>query len=643
MGRTCHPTDSKIVQLILRLYRKGNSLVVLRSKIKQLPSELSGLYRELLESVDEEDSSESLLLMQWILFSLRPLKLSELRFALVTGLDISCKSVRECQSSRWFSSTDEDLKRKVLALSRGLVDVRELQGPFEDYHASDAQLCSDNLFGSLYRYAEGNLVVQFIHQSVKDFLLEGGLQLLDKGHLYNTIGRGHFSLSSSCIRYLTLVDVRHRAREAHGVYGSSWHRFIELVLPFLDYAAHFWHLHSAEVEKRDPTQAGLLSMIWRSSDTLTQTWIEVFQILRLTMALDSPKTDWSLLHVASRLNLPSVVSAILDRDVKVNLRVLGGKTPLSLAARAGNEKVVKILLARQDVDGNIQDDDGRTPLFHAVRSRRGSTLSLLLDQENIDPNLQDHSGDTPLYSAITSNDEDMVAILLQRSNVNANYRHPLIATPLSQATRGGVHFQAVVELLLDRMDIDPNAQDICGRTPLSYAAERGNEVFVKLLLDRKDIDPNAKDQSGSSPLSTATKFYCEGVVKLLLDRKEIDVNTQDFHGRTPLSYATFMGYNAIVELLLNQNDVDPSIQDDSGYTILAYAYATKYGPTRLKRMLLDRMQGTGVLGSQKTHINLRQPPECELTIRTNLQDCILQMRNESLAKRACKSLQSTKQ
>ena len=74
-----------VIRLILRLYKNGNSLAVLRSKIKQLPSELSGLYRELLGSVDEEDLSESLLLMQWVLLSLRPLKLSELRFALVMG------------------------------------------------------------------------------------------------------------------------------------------------------------------------------------------------------------------------------------------------------------------------------------------------------------------------------------------------------------------------------------------------------------------------------------------------------------------------------------------------------------------------------------------------------------------------------
>ena len=213
-----------VIRLILRLYKNGSSLAVLRSKIKQLPSKLIDLYRELLGSVDEEDLSESLLLMQLVLFSRRPLNLSELRFALVMGQSIPCTSVRACQSSIWFSSTDEDLKRKILALSRGLVDARDFQVPFRysvfDYHdpfnsGSTKTVSEESGTESLERRSEhggwinhsehvngSRIVVQFIHQSVEDFLLNGGLQMLDKGYFNNTVGRGHFCLARSCIRYV---------------------------------------------------------------------------------------------------------------------------------------------------------------------------------------------------------------------------------------------------------------------------------------------------------------------------------------------------------------------------------------------------------------------------------------------------------
>ena len=455
-----------VLRLILRLHRNGKSLAVLRSKIKQIPSELNGLYRDLLGGLDDEDLSESLLLMQWVLFSVRPFKLSELRFALVLGPESSCTSVRECQSSRWFSSTDEDLKRKVLALSKGLVEVRELQTPLglcDDFDDHDSLTSTKATCGDYE--PESDIVVQFIHQSVKDFLLEGGIHLLDKGPLKDVIGRGHFVISRSCIQYLNMEDVRN---------------YLYTVPPFLSYAARFWHLHLGEVEKRDPRQAYLISMLLTSSDRFAQTWIKVSQELRLD-GTDFSRTDWVLLHVASRFNLPSVVGAILERGVEANLRVQGGTTPLSIAAEAGSEEVVKVLLARQDVDGNTQDDEGNTPLVCAVRSGRAAIVKLLLDRMDIDANIQDNYG----------------------------------RTPLSYAERGN---EAIVKLLLDRKDVDPNAKDLYGRTPVYYAAMYGFNDIVQLLLDRNDVDPNVPHNYGITPLDHATRYGHTEIATMLRNR-----------------------------------------------------------------------------------------------------------------------------
>ena len=365
-----------VVRLILEQYRNGSSLAVLKMKISQLPSELVGLYRELLGSIHEEDLPQSLLLFQWILFSLKPLTSSELRFALVMDQETSYISFSEYQSSGLFSSTEGELKRKIIALSKGLINVSELR-------------VVDAYNGATSRY------VQFIHQSVKDFLLEGGLQMLDKGHLKDAIARGHFCLSRSCIRYLTMEDVRHWVR--HRGRENFLYQDPDIVLPLLKYAAQFWHLHSGEVEKRDPVLADLVSMVWRSSDRLIQTWIKVSKMLFPIHIPRLPHAHWSLLHVASKLNLPSVVSAILERGVEANLKVQGGRTALSIAARAGNEEVVKILLARQDVDRNIQDNYGNTPLRSAVRLRRVAIVKLLLDRKDVDPNDQENGEDTQLY------------------------------------------------------------------------------------------------------------------------------------------------------------------------------------------------------------------------------------------------------
>lgn len=71
----------------------------------------------------------------------------------------------------------------------------------------------------------------------------------------------------------------------------------------------------------------------------------------------------------------------------------------------------------------------------------------------------------------------------------------------------------------------PDAKDDDDRTPLSYAAERGNETVVKLLLDCNDVDPNSKCVNGWTSLSRAVERGSAAIVQLLLDRgAEIDYN-----------------------------------------------------------------------------------------------------------------------
>jgi len=61
----------------------------------------------------------------------------------------------------------------------------------------------------------------------------------------------------------------------------------------------------------------------------------------------------------------------------------------------------------------------------------------------------------------------------------------------------------VVKLLLEQGNVDVNSKDSSGRTPLSFAAEWGNETVVKLLLEQGNVDVNSEDSSGRTPLSIA--------------------------------------------------------------------------------------------------------------------------------------------
>jgi Ankyrin repeats (3 copies)/Ankyrin repeat len=98
----------------------------------------------------------------------------------------------------------------------------------------------------------------------------------------------------------------------------------------------------------------------------------------------------------------------------------------------------------------------------------------------------------------------------------------------------------------------PDLEDSYGRTPLSYAAEKGHEAVVELLVE-KGAELEAKDKDyGRTPLSWAAEKGHEAVVKLLLD-KGAELEAKDYnYGQTPLIWAVEKGREAVVKLLLEK-------------------------------------------------------------------------------------------
>ncbi|KAN0071119.1 hypothetical protein V8E54_010550 [Elaphomyces granulatus] len=125
----------------------------------------------------------------------------------------------------------------------------------------------------------------------------------------------------------------------------------------------------------------------------------------------------------------------------------------------------------------------------------------------------------------------------------------------------------------------PDAKDSNGRTPLSYAAERGNEVVVNLLLNR-NVDPNSKCADGWTPLSRAIERGSAAIVQLLLaQRVEIDYN----YNITPLSRAAEKGDETVAELLLKYG-AQPDLEDKDGWKPLSRA--VERGSAAIVQLLL---------------------------------------------------------
>ncbi|RGP70022.1 hypothetical protein FSPOR_4313 [Fusarium sporotrichioides] len=290
---------------------------------------------------------------------------------------------------------------------------------------------------------------------------------------------------------------------------------------------------------------------------------DVVDILLRAEGVDPDSKDYQSrtpLSFAAGAGHESIVKMLLAREgIQPDSRDKDGKSPLHYVAQAGHESIVKILLAREDaghqaivklliatkkVDPDSSDRKGMTPLAHAAeagdeavvklllatnkihpatRGGRGAILFPSVFQQRLDPeqthslddiikgmivdgcvneNSKDHQGWTPLFHAAFYGHKSVVILLLALGHTDLNAQDLEQRTILSHSVH---HASMVVELLLSYKGISPDLKDINGRTPLSHAAESGQQEGFHLLLANDRVEPDSKDKSGRTPLSYAAE------------------------------------------------------------------------------------------------------------------------------------------
>lgn len=533
-----------VLNQICDLHRRGRPLTVIQTHIRRIPSELNCLYRELLESIEEESISQSLQLMQWICFAIRPLTLDELRYAIAVDADTPYKSLSECRNASEYTDTPEELERRLKDLCRGLVETKQRWN---------------------------GKVVQFVHQSVEDFLIQDGLRILDSS-LESTdtvVGRAHLRLSRSCIRYIAMEEVGSWAKSRLSRTGDG----VPHELDFLPYAVIYWLRHAEIAEAKGTPQSGILTSFEWPSNHILRRWKYIHDNGAMPF-------NWkgSLLHVASTYGISSVVEAILESAVGIDSNDNSGRTPLSWAAEKGHGAIVKLLL---DKGANIDSKNkyfGRTPLSWAAEEGHKVVVELLLGK-GADRDSADKSGQTPLLWAAKKGCEAIVKLLLE-NGANRDSNDNDGRTPLSWAAGNGR--ERVVKLLLwegAKRDIRDNK----GWTPLSWAAGYGHDAVVNLLLEN-EAERDLKTSSGQTPLLLAAKKGHEAVVKLLLENGA-ESDLVDSQGRTPLWWALANRHEVVVKLLL-ENGADRESVDEDGRTPLMWAAG--HGNDAVVELLLEK-------------------------------------------------------
>ena len=251
---------------------------------------------------------------------------------------------------------------------------------------------------------------------------------------------------------------------------------------------------------------------------------------------------------AARNGQDGVVQLLLEQEDAIPDRPdYGGQTPLSWAAVNGHDGVVKLLLGRKDVNPDRPDNDGQTPLSWAAWNGHDGVVRLLLAREDVSPDWPGNPPNLQLPPSTKNGPDGIVNPLLEEEDVGPNGLRNMGQTPLSLAARNG--HDGVVKLLMGLEAVGFDKPDNYGQTPLSWAACNGHDGAVKLLLERRDVNPDKLDNYGRTPLSWAAKNGHDGAVKLLLEREDVTPGRPDNCGRTPVSLAARNGHGGVVELL----------------------------------------------------------------------------------------------
>ncbi|EPS44771.1 hypothetical protein H072_1200 [Dactylellina haptotyla CBS 200.50] len=168
-----------VTQMLNQAYEEG-MLTAMRQKLYEIPNDLDEVFRTLLEK-DNPYKRQTILMLQWVLFSLVPLTLAELYHAVRAGTEIE-----KLGSRNHSEETDQMISRFITTISRGLVEV--YKGDVLDFMGHE-RIC-----------------VQFIHETVKDFLTRNNrLRKLDSTLELDAIGASHERLAHCCLFYLAML------------------------------------------------------------------------------------------------------------------------------------------------------------------------------------------------------------------------------------------------------------------------------------------------------------------------------------------------------------------------------------------------------------------------------------------------------
>uniref|UniRef100_F7BXJ6 [histone H3]-lysine(9) N-methyltransferase n=1 Tax=Monodelphis domestica TaxID=13616 RepID=F7BXJ6_MONDO len=166
---------------------------------------------------------------------------------------------------------------------------------------------------------------------------------------------------------------------------------------------------------------------------------------------------------------------------------------------------------------------------------------------------------TPLMEAVANNHVEAARYMVQRGG--CVYSKEDGSTCLHHAAKIGN--LEMVSLLLSTGQVDVNAQDNGGWTPIIWAAEHKHIEVIRMLLTR-GADVTLTDNEENICLHWASFTGSAAIAEVLLNAR-CDLHAVNYHGDTPLHIAARESYHDCVLLFLSRG-ADPELRNKEGDT-----------------------------------------------------------------------------
>lgn len=426
----------------------------LQDALQSLPKDLNTTYARILQSIPRERKKKTIRLLQFLLYSERPLALEE-------AVDI--------------------------------IAVRPNEGQFD---AQDRLPCPEEITGycsSLISLIQASspaaaTKLQLAHFSVKEYLLT-----YDSPDFINPNPR--VAIMETCLAYL-------------GSMPNAGIATIKIQFPLAEYAAQIWMGHAKIAEKSESILEKIIGFLL--NERQFHCWIHLFNPDGLVYRLRKLPTA-SPLYYACLVGLGTTAQRLLLTGANPNAPGGHQGYPLAAASRYGHQQIVQLLLdhgADVDAKGGLYG----VALNAASQGGHEEIVQLLLD-DGADINAKQSSFGSVLASASAAGRQNMVQLLLDNgADVNAKGGYDGFA--LGAASRYG--HQEIVQLLLDN-GADVNAEGGEYGFALQAAAVKGHREIVELLLNR-GADINARGGYYGFALQAAAAEGHQEIVRLLLKR-----------------------------------------------------------------------------------------------------------------------------